>query len=138
MITANQLSGAVKAASIQPTISQALTLHVGRAAREAGEKVSSQLGQIVELNRGDANLGALQRYVDKWNLSDLTEATLGIGKDKKVMTDPRGPRNTVQHLGRLKQAVREFDNTWHDANNNVLVSFLPESEPFFTPDRFLT
>jgi hypothetical protein len=67
-------------------------------------------------------LGVLQRYVDKWNLSDLTEATLGIDKDKKVVTDQRGPRNTVQHLGRLKQVVREFDNALHDANNNVLVS----------------
>jgi hypothetical protein len=61
---------------------RALVLHAGRAAITAGEKVSAQLGRIVELNRGDANLGALQRYVDKWNLSDLTEATLGVGKDK--------------------------------------------------------
>ena len=124
---------------VQPTITQALTLHAGRAARDAEEKVSAQLGRIIELNRGDANLGALQRYVDKWNLSDLTDATLGVGKDKKLVVDTRGPRNTVQHLGRLKQAVREFDNAWHDVNNNVLVSFLPESEPFFfTPDRFST
>jgi hypothetical protein len=64
--------------------------------------------------------------VDKWNLSDLTDATLGVGKDKKVMTDPRSPLNTVQHLGRLKHVVKEFDNAWHDANNNVLVSFLLE------------
>jgi hypothetical protein len=75
-------------------------------------------------------LGAPQWYVDKWNLSDLTEATLGIDKDKKVVTDPCGPRNTVQHLGQLKQAVRDFDNAWHHANNNVLVSFLSESELF--------
>jgi hypothetical protein len=80
---------------VQPTITQALTLHAGRAARDAGEKVSTQLGRIVELNRGDANLDTLQQYVDKWNLSDLTEATLGVDKDKKVVTDPRGPQNTM-------------------------------------------
>jgi hypothetical protein len=48
-----------------------------------------QLGWIVELNRGEANLGSLQRYVDKWNLADLTDATLGIGKDKKLVLDTR-------------------------------------------------
>ena len=60
----------------------------------------------------------------------MTEATLGVGKDRQVVIDPRGPRNTVQHLARLKHAMREFDNAWHDANNNVLVSFLSELEPF--------
>ena len=67
----------------------------------------------------------LQRLVDRWNLADLTEATRGIGKDGKVVVDSRGPRSTVQHFGRLKQAVKEFDNAWHDANQNVLVSFFP-------------
>jgi hypothetical protein len=72
----------------------------------------------------------LQRYVDKWNLSNLTDATLGVDKDKKLVVDTRGPRSTVQHLGRLQRAVKEFDNAWHDANNNVLVSFIPELELF--------
>ncbi|KAM0853424.1 hypothetical protein ACQ4PT_051078 [Festuca glaucescens] len=121
-VTAEQLSAAVTAAAAPPTSSQgqALVLHAGRAAITAGEKVSAQLGRIVELNRGDANLGGLQRYVDKWNVADLTDATLGVGKDKKLVIDSRGPRSTVQHLGRLKHAVKEFDNAWHDANNNVL------------------
>ncbi|KAM0890754.1 hypothetical protein ACQ4PT_026841 [Festuca glaucescens] len=119
-ITVEQLSGAVEAAVAQPTGSRELTLHAGRATIAAGEKVSAQLGRIVELNRGEANLGALQRYVDKWNTSDMTEATLGVGKDRQVVIDPHGPRNTVQHLARLKHAVREFDNAWHDANHNVL------------------
>ncbi|KAM0876765.1 hypothetical protein ACQ4PT_035949 [Festuca glaucescens] len=119
-ITAEQLSGAVEAAAAQSTGSQALTLHAGRVAIAAGEKVSAQLGWIVELNRGEANLGTLQWYVDKWNTSDMSEATLGVGKDRNVVIDTRGPRNTVQHLVRLKHAMREFDNAWHDANNNVL------------------
>jgi hypothetical protein len=124
-ITAEQLSSVVTAAAAPPTGSQgqALVLHAGRAAITAGEKVSAQLGWIVELNRGDANLGALQRYVDKWNLPGLTNATLGVGKDKKLVFDTRGPRSTVQHLGRLKHAMKEFDNAWHDANNNMMVSF---------------
>ena len=61
--------------------------------------------------------------MDRWNLADLTEATRGVGKDGKVVVDSRGPRSTMQHFGRLKQAVKEFDNAWHDANHNVLVSF---------------
>ncbi|KAM0872714.1 hypothetical protein ACQ4PT_038531 [Festuca glaucescens] len=121
-VTAEQPTAAVTAAA-GPTTSpqaQALVLHAGRAAVAAGEKVPAQLGWIVKLNRGDANLGALQHYVDKWNVADLTDATLGVGKDGKVISDPRGRRSTVQHLGRLKHAVKEFDNAWHDANNNVL------------------
>ena len=129
-VTAEQPTAAVTAAAGPATSSQAqaLVLHAGRAAVAAGEKVPAQLGRIVKLNRGDANLGALQHYVDKWNVADLTDATLGVGKDGKVISDPRGRRSTVQHLGRLKHAVKEFDNAWHDANNNVLVSLIPELE----------
>ncbi|KAM0851442.1 hypothetical protein ACQ4PT_052421 [Festuca glaucescens] len=121
-VTGEQLSAAVIAAAAPPTSSQGqtLVLHAGRAAITAGEKVLAQLGRIVELNRGDANLGGLQRLVDRWNLADLTEATRGVGKDGKVVVDSRGPRSTVQQFGRLKQAVKEFDNAWHDANHNVL------------------
>ncbi|KAM0833016.1 hypothetical protein ACQ4PT_064513 [Festuca glaucescens] len=121
-VTVEQLSVAVAAAAGPATSSQdqALVLHAGRAAITASEKVSAQLGRIIELNRGGANLGELQRYVDKWNVDDLTDATLGVGKDKKLVIDSHGPRSTVQHLGRLKHAVKEFDNAWHDANNNVL------------------
>jgi hypothetical protein len=105
-------------------------LHAGRAAKEASEKVLAQLGRIIVMNRGDANLGDLQRYVDKWNLSNLSEATLGVGRDRQVIIDSHSPQNTMQHLGRLKQAVRELDNAWHDAHNNVLVSFSLELQLF--------
>jgi hypothetical protein len=53
----------------------------------------------------------------------MTEATLGVDKDKKVVVYTRGPRNMVQHLARLKHAVREFDNAWHDVDKNVMVTF---------------
>nr|XP_051201858.1 uncharacterized protein LOC127315405 [Lolium perenne] len=119
-VTAEQLASAVTAAVAPATGSQALTLHAGRAAKEASEKVLAQLGRIIVMNRGDANLGDLQRYVDKWNLSNLSEATLGVGRDRQVIIDSHSPQNTMQHLGRLKQAVRELDNAWHDAHNNVL------------------
>ncbi len=66
----------------------------------------------------------------------MTEATLGVGKDRQAVIDPRGPRNTVQHLARLKHAMREFDNAWHDANQNVLVSFFPALELLFIPNYF--
>ncbi|KAM0890878.1 hypothetical protein ACQ4PT_026770 [Festuca glaucescens] len=121
-VNAEELSAVITAAATPASGSQerTLVLHTGRAAITAGEKVSAQLGRIVELNRGDANLGGLQHLVDRWNLADLTDATRGVGKDGKVVVDSRGPRSTVQHFGRLKQAVKEFDNAWHDANQNVL------------------
>ncbi|KAM0924580.1 hypothetical protein ACQ4PT_004566 [Festuca glaucescens] len=121
-VSAEELSTVITAAATPASGSQerTLVLHTGRAAITAGEKVSAQLGRIVELNRGDANLGELQRLVDRWNLADLTEATRAVGKDGKVVIDSRGPRSTVQHFGRLKQVVKEIDNAWHDANQNVL------------------
>ncbi|KAK1625911.1 hypothetical protein QYE76_000226 [Lolium multiflorum] len=122
LVTAEQLTAAVKAATAPASGSQVqpLVLHTGRTAVAAGEKVSSQLGRVVELNRASANLGALQHLVDRWNLADLSDATLGVGKDGKAKLDPRGRRSTVQHISRLKHAIKEFDNAWHDANNNVL------------------
>ena len=80
----------------------------------------------------------LQRYVDEWNTSDITEATLGVGKDGKVVLDSRGPRNTVQHLARLKRSVREFDNAWHDVDKNVLVNFSSELEFYSHTELFST
>jgi hypothetical protein len=103
-----------------------------------GEKVSSQLGRVIELNRGEAILGALQHLVDRWNLADLSDATLGVGKDGKANFDPRGRRSTVQHFGRLKAAVKEFDNAWHDANNNVLVRSYRNLILFLIPKPFLS
>jgi hypothetical protein len=133
MVTAEQLTATVKVATAPASGSQAqlqaqtLVLHTGRAAVAAGEKASSQLGRVVELNRGGALLGALQQLVDRWNRPDLTDATLCVGKDGKAKLDPRGPRTTVQHFSRLKAAVKEFDNAWHDANGNVLVRYLSET-----------
>jgi FMN phosphatase YigB (HAD superfamily) len=82
---------------------------------------------VVELNRDDASLGALQQLVDRWNHADLTDATLGVSKDGKAKPDPRDPRTTVQHFSRLKAVVKEFDNTWHDANDNVMVRYLTKT-----------
>jgi hypothetical protein len=62
--------------------------------------------------------------VERWNLADLTDATLGVGKDGKPRLDARGPRTTVQHFSRLKVVVKEFDNVCHDANDNVVVRYL--------------
>jgi hypothetical protein len=49
-------------------------------------------------------------------------ATRGLGKDKLPVVDDSGPRSTTQHFSRLRRAMREFDNVWHDANANVVVS----------------
>jgi hypothetical protein len=68
-------------------------------------------------------LGSLQRYANEWNISDITEATLGLGKDGLPMVDARGPKNTVQYMHRLKRCMRDFDNAWYGVDKNVLVSF---------------
>jgi hypothetical protein len=61
----------------------------------AGEKAAAQLGRVVELTRAGASLGALQQLVERWNLADLRDATLCVGKDGKPRLDARGPRSTV-------------------------------------------
>jgi hypothetical protein len=97
-VTVEQLSAAVVAAAAPASGSQAqsIVLHVGRAVVAAGEKVSVQLGRVVQLNRGNTNLGALQHLVDRWNLADLTEATRGVGKDGKVIVDDRATLQPAQ------------------------------------------
>nr|XP_051209479.1 uncharacterized protein LOC127326734 [Lolium perenne] len=122
VITAQQLSAVVTAASAPPSGSQAqsLVLHAGRAAVVAGEKASAQLGRIVELTHDGADLGPLKEYAEKWNRADLSDATCGLGKDKLPVVDNSGPRSTVQHLSRLKRAMKEFDTAWHDANINMV------------------
>nr|XP_051212020.1 actin cytoskeleton-regulatory complex protein pan1-like [Lolium perenne] len=116
----------VSTASSPSSGSRSLMLHASRAALVAGETASAQLGRITELTRGGADLGHLADYAEKWNRADLSPATLGLGKDKLPVIDPAGPRSTGQHFGRLRRAVKEFDNAWHDANHNVAVT-VPEA-----------
>ncbi|KAK1681757.1 hypothetical protein QYE76_042605 [Lolium multiflorum] len=99
---------------------QSIVLHAGHAAIVAGETAPAPPGRITELSRGGASLGHLLDYAEKWNRADLSAATLGLGKDKMPAIDPAGPRNTAQHLSRLRRAVKEFDNAWHDTTNNVV------------------
>ncbi|KAK1665328.1 hypothetical protein QYE76_053487 [Lolium multiflorum] len=120
-LTAQQLAAVVTAATAPPSGSQSLVLHAGHAAVAASEKASAQLGRITELNRGEVNLGPLLADAEKWNLADLSPATRGLGKDKLPAVDPSGPRSTVQHLSRLRRAVKEFDTAWHDASGNVVL-----------------
>ncbi|KAK1614286.1 hypothetical protein QYE76_019803 [Lolium multiflorum] len=119
-ITAQQLTAAVTAATAPPSGSQgqSLVLHAGRVS--AGEKASAQLGRIVQVTRGEVDLGGLRESVEKWNRADLSPATCGLGKDKLPVVDNSGPRSTAQHLSRLKRAVKEFDTAWHDASANVV------------------
>ncbi|KAK1649748.1 hypothetical protein QYE76_067553 [Lolium multiflorum] len=99
---------------------QPLVLHASRAALLAGEKASGQLGRITELKRGGNELGHLLDYAEKWNRADVSTATRGLGKDRLPAIDPAGPRCTEEHFMRLRRAVKELDNAWHDATNNVL------------------
>jgi hypothetical protein len=99
-------------------------LHTSRVAASISDKISAQAGRIIKLNRGETNLGSLQRYADEWNIADITEATSGLGKDGLPVVDPRGSQNTIQHMQWLKRCMRDFDNAWYDIDKNVSVSFL--------------
>ncbi|KAK1696193.1 hypothetical protein QYE76_012890 [Lolium multiflorum] len=100
--------------------SQSLVLHTGPAAIVAGEKATGLLGRITELKREGRELGHLLDYAEKWNQADVSSATHGLGKDRLPAVDPAGPRCTEEHFMRLKRAVKEFDNAWHDATSNVV------------------
>nr|XP_051211367.1 uncharacterized protein LOC127328835 [Lolium perenne] len=102
--------------------SQQLALHAGRAAVVAGEMTTGLLGRITELKREGRELGHLLEYAEKWNQADVSAATRGLGKDRLPAVDPAGPWCTEEHFIRPRRAVRELDNAWHDATNNVLVS----------------
>jgi hypothetical protein len=97
-----------------------------------------QADRIIDLNHDEANLGPLQRYADEWNLSDITQASLGLGKDGLPVVDTRGSRNTVQHMDRLKRCMRDFDNAWYDVDKNILLSSSSGSKLQHYPDLFLT
>ncbi|KAK1605234.1 hypothetical protein QYE76_028907 [Lolium multiflorum] len=99
---------------------QPLVLHTGRAAVVAGEKPTGLLGRITELKREGRELGHLLDYAEKWNQADVSSATRGVGRDRLPIVDPAGPKSTEEHFMRLKRAVREFDNAWHDATSNVV------------------
>nr|XP_051202066.1 actin cytoskeleton-regulatory complex protein PAN1-like [Lolium perenne] len=109
--------------------SQQLALHVGRAAVVAGEAATGLLGQITELKRGGHKLGHLLEYAEKWSRADVYVATRGLGKDRLPAIDTAGPRCTEQHFIRLRRAVKELDNAWHDATNNVVLSRKPPLRP---------
>ncbi|KAK1630439.1 hypothetical protein QYE76_004754 [Lolium multiflorum] len=99
---------------------QLLVLHTGRAAVVAGEKPTGLLGRITELKREGRELGHLLDYAKKWNQADVSSATRGVGRDRLPIVDPAGPKSTEEHFMRLKRAVREFDNAWHEATSNVV------------------
>jgi hypothetical protein len=123
---------------------QSLVLHVGPAAAVAGEKATGLLGRITELKREGRELGHLLDYAEKWNQADVSAATRGLGKDRLPAIDPTGPRCTEEHFMRLRRAVKEFDNAWHDTTNNVVVSFTKKFATFllmpvlFFPDLHIS
>ncbi|KAK1699372.1 hypothetical protein QYE76_016069 [Lolium multiflorum] len=98
---------------------QQLTLHTGRAAAAVAGKPSGALGRITKLTRDGRDLGHLLPYAEQWNTADMSPATRGLGKDRLPVPDPAGPRCTEEHFARLRRAVRELDNAWHDATNNL-------------------
>jgi hypothetical protein len=116
---------------------QQLTLHTGRAAAAVAGKPSGALGRITKLTRDGRDLGHLLPYAEQWNAADMSPATRGLGKDRLPVPDPAGPRCTEEHFARLRRAVRELDNAWHDATNNLVVS-LTKLFNFMNSCRFLS
>ena len=104
--------------------------HVARAASAAGEKATGLLGRITEFKREGRELGHLLPYAEKWNVADVSEATRGLGKDRRPAPDPAGPRCSEEHFMRLRRAVKEMDSAWFDATNNMMVS-PTKPVPFF-------
>ncbi|KAK1644201.1 hypothetical protein QYE76_062006 [Lolium multiflorum] len=96
---------------------------VARRRRCCGEKPTGLLGRITELKREGRELGHFLGYAEKWNQADISTATRGVGKERLPIVNPAGPKSTEEHFMRLRRAVKEFDNAWHDATNNVVVSF---------------
>jgi hypothetical protein len=99
-----------------------LVLHVARAASSAGEKATGLLGRITEFQREGRELGHLLPYAQKWNATDVSAATRGMGKDRLPAPDPTSNRCAEEHFMRLRRAVKELDNAWFDATNNMMVS----------------
>ncbi|KAK1626674.1 hypothetical protein QYE76_000989 [Lolium multiflorum] len=112
--------GKATASSTSSACQQSLVLHVGRAAAVAGEQPSGLLGRITELKREGRELGHLLPYAQKWNAADVSAATRGLGKDRLPAPDPAGPRSTEEHFMRLRRSVKELENAWHDATNNMV------------------
>ncbi|KAK1694562.1 hypothetical protein QYE76_011259 [Lolium multiflorum] len=97
-----------------------MVVHTGPAVVVSGERATGLLGRITELKREGRELGHLLDYAEKWNQADVSAATRGVGKDRLPIVDPAGPRSIEEHFMRLKRAVKEFDNAWHDATSNVV------------------
>ncbi|KAK1695347.1 hypothetical protein QYE76_012044 [Lolium multiflorum] len=123
-VTVEQLSGAVQAAVAQPASSQSLTLHVGRVAVAVSEKISAQTGRIIELNRGAANLGSLQKYLDEWNLMEA-KATW-VARSHELIEGKAGGEEEHEEHG------EEHDE--HTPHNPIQFRFTPDS-PNHYPDR---
>ncbi|KAK1653368.1 hypothetical protein QYE76_071173 [Lolium multiflorum] len=113
-----------------PPSPPSLVLHAGPAAVVAGERATGLLGRITELKREGRELGHLLDYAEKWNQADVSAATRGVGKDRLPIIDPAGPRSTEEHFMRLKRAVKEFDNAWHDATSNVVSTAVARKQLF--------
>ncbi|KAK1650404.1 hypothetical protein QYE76_068209 [Lolium multiflorum] len=64
--------------------------------------------------------GASLPLAQKWNATDMTPATHGLGKDR--LPAPVGDRSSEEHFMRLRSAVKELDSAWYDSTNNLMLT----------------
>ncbi|KAK1603989.1 hypothetical protein QYE76_027662 [Lolium multiflorum] len=118
--TSKLIKGKAAASSAPSGGPQPLVLHASRAASAASEKATGLLGRITEFKRQGWELGHLLPYAEKWNVSDMSPATRGMGKDRLPLPDPAGDRSSEEHFMRLRRAVKELDSAWYDSMNNLM------------------
>ncbi|KAK1628699.1 hypothetical protein QYE76_003014 [Lolium multiflorum] len=116
------IKGKATASSAPSGGQQPLVLHVAKAAKDTATKATGLLGRITEFQRKGRDLGHLLPYAQKWNATDMTPATRGLGKDRLPAPDPVGDRSSEEHFMRLRSAVKELDSAWYDATNNLMLT----------------
>jgi hypothetical protein len=62
--------------------------------------------------------------VQAWNEADMSEVTFGINEAREPIIAAGSPIAVVNHLIRMKRAVKAVDNAWFDTNNAVMVRIL--------------
>jgi hypothetical protein len=80
---------------------------------------------VVAQTRSGDSLGSLEHYAQDWNSADMSDVTSGINEAREPIIDPSGPISVINHLLRMKKAMKFMDNAWFDTNNAIVVSTLP-------------
>ncbi|KAM0885834.1 hypothetical protein ACQ4PT_030087 [Festuca glaucescens] len=117
-----KLTARPQAGTEQSSVSgeQSMTLHVSRATTIAARQMAPRFGNVlVQTHNGDS-LGSLEHYAQDWNNADMSEVTSGLNEAREPIVAPTGPMLLINHLLRMKKAVKAMDNAWFDTNKAVV------------------